>query len=200
MQAWRRGDHDAGRRLVERHFDSVYRFFANKVPDGVDDLIQQTFEACVRDASSLRDDGSFRAFLFTIARRRLAADLDRRIKSRSRDAGLDDSFAVEQLSPGTVVARKDEDRLMLRALRQIPLDLQIALELHYWENMSSREVGEVLGLADGTVRSRLRRGRSLLLGTLAELAREGGHRPSTSDDLERWARRVRECVFPPSGE
>ena len=47
LTAWRAGDREAGEALFERHYASVERFFLNKVRQGVNDLIQSTFLACV---------------------------------------------------------------------------------------------------------------------------------------------------------
>ena len=43
LQKWSDGDASAGNQLFNRHFDPVCRFFANKVSEDVDDLIQKTF-------------------------------------------------------------------------------------------------------------------------------------------------------------
>ena len=51
---------------------------------------------------------------------------------------------------------------MLAALNGLPLDLQIALELYYWEELSVVEVAAVLEVPEGTVKSRLHRARQLL--------------------------------------
>ncbi|WP_420829612.1 RNA polymerase sigma factor [Nannocystis pusilla] len=57
------------RALFERHFESVYRFFCNKVPRDADDLVQETFLECVGAKERFRQDASFRTFLFAIARK-----------------------------------------------------------------------------------------------------------------------------------
>ena len=46
VDAWRSGDRAAGKRLFERHYSGVARFFRNKVGEGEGDLIQRTFLAC----------------------------------------------------------------------------------------------------------------------------------------------------------
>ena len=47
LRDWRAGDDGAGNRLVRRHFDSIYRFFENKVREGADEMTQRTFLGCV---------------------------------------------------------------------------------------------------------------------------------------------------------
>ena len=58
---------------------------------------------------------------------------------------------------------------MGEALRRIPLELQVALELYYWEGMAGPELAAALDLPEGTVRTRLRRGRQLVREQLTEL-------------------------------
>ena len=48
------------------------------------------------------------------------------------------------------------------ALRRLPVDLQLVVELHYWEDHSTAEIAALLELAQGTVKSRLRRAREAL--------------------------------------
>ena len=68
LQAWIDGDSRAGSVLVRRHFDSLYRFFANKASGYEEDLIQQTFMASVEAKDAFRGESTFRAYLFGLAR------------------------------------------------------------------------------------------------------------------------------------
>lgn len=67
LERWRTGDAAAGQELLRRHFRSIYAFFANKVSGPPDDLIQETFRACVEARGRIREGSSFRAYLLTIA-------------------------------------------------------------------------------------------------------------------------------------
>ncbi len=95
-----------------------------------------------------------------------------------------------------VLARKHEHRLLLRALRSMPLHDQIALELYSWEQLTGAEVGQVLGVPENTARTRLRRARLELTRRIDALAEDTAARRSTVDDLERWAASVREALAP----
>lgn len=195
LEAWRGGDTRAGAALFDRHFDALYRFFRNKVGDGADDLIHDTFLACLV-GPAFRGESSFRTYLFAIARNALIAHLRKVGRSRTEvDIG---EISVVDLapSPSSVVARRREQRLLLEALRRIPLDLQIALELYYWEDLSGPDLAVVLGVPEGTVRSRLRRAREVLDAQLSALAEDPDVLASTSTDLESWARRLRDSVHP----
>ena len=95
-------------------------------------------------------------------------------------------------SPSAVIAVHEEQRLLLEALRRIPLDCQVVLELYYWEDMVAPELAEVLGIPEGTARSRLRRARELLNQKMRLLARSPSLLKTTLSDLEHWVRSLRE--------
>ncbi len=187
LEAWRDGDAAAGSELFERHFDAVYRFLRGKAEVAVEDLVQQTFLACVKRRDALRSGAGFRTYLFTVARHELFEHWRQRAR-RAGDVEVGEvSLADLATSPSGVIARQAEHKLLLRALRAIPLDLQIALELHYWEGMAGPELAEVLGIPEGTVRSRLRRAREALETAMAELADDPQTLESTRSDFDKWA-------------
>jgi RNA polymerase sigma factor (sigma-70 family) len=187
LHAWRAGDESAGSALFDRHFDPLYRFFRNKVGDGVDDLVQQTLLACVQGRERFREDSSFRTYLFATARNVLYQHFDR----HTRDAARVDYGTVSVIdlgeSPSRVVAARAEQRVLAAALRSVPLDDQIALELYYWEGMTGPELAEALGLAEPAVRSRLRRALERLREKIAALAATPAELESITGDLDGWA-------------
>jgi RNA polymerase sigma-70 factor (ECF subfamily) len=168
LDAWRGGDNAAGDELVSRHWASIARFFRAKVGDDGADLISQTFLACVAHKDRIAGD-NIKAYLFGVARRRLADHVRRRVRGPAID------FAVSSLvdlrtGPETALARRERSELLRDGLARIPLDDQIALELAYFEAMSTREIASVLEIPENTVRSRLSRARDKLRAALAELA------------------------------
>ena len=194
LDAWRDGDQRAGNELFNRHFDSICRFFANKAPNEVDDLIQRTFLACVESRDRYRGEASFRGYLFGVARnvlRRYYRD------KRYHDARFDPLVvSVHDLGPGPslLIADKREQEILLAALRRLPMDHQITLELYYWENMSGSELAQVLDIPEGTVRGRIRRAKQLLEAALAEIAESPQQLESTVANLDSWARSLRQRV------
>lgn len=187
LDAWRGGDATAGSELFARHFDAVCRFFRNKVAEGTDDLIQRTFLAMVESRDRFRGDSSFRTYLFTVARNELFAHLRKSGREQARFDPLEQSVYDLGPTPTTMVAQRKEQRLLLEALRRVPLDLQVALELFYWEDMSASELARMLELPEGTVRTRLRDGRLKLLVVVDKLRDEPRALPTTESDVDRWA-------------
>lgn len=191
LVSWSRGDRRAGNRLFQRHFDAIYRFFAAKVRGGVDDLIQRTFLALSERAASLPADIEVRPYLFGIARHVLY----RRFREDCRDGRYFDALvtSVADLggSPSQIASEREQVRLLHAALQAIPVEHQIVLELYFWEDMSAAAIATVLEVPEGTVRSRIRRARELLLAALAAQASSPALLDSTLGDLEGWARRLR---------
>ncbi len=171
LDRWKDGDKDAGEELMQRHFDSLCNFFRSKVDTGVEDLVQDVLLRCVERREQFRGEASFRTYLFVIARRML---LDRLRREYRRPTPIDFSeVSLVDLgtTPSQAVARDQGRAALIAALRELPLDFQIAVELTYWENLSAPEVGRVLGINANTVRSRLSRARKALDHTLRELER-----------------------------
>ena len=189
LEQWRAGDRDAGNTLFERHFLVVCNFFRNKVADGVDDLIQRTFVTCLEIEGNFRGEGSFRSYLLGVARRVLF----RHFRELQRDgrtfAPLMTSVCDIDPSPSALVAQQREHARLLEALRRLPVDLQITLELYFWESMTMREIALVLEVPPGTAASRLRRAKAALH---TELQKDPTGLATTDDDLDRWAARIRE--------
>jgi RNA polymerase sigma-70 factor (ECF subfamily) len=189
LAQWRSGDAAAGNLLFERHFESVYRFFRHKVGADALDLVQKTFLVCVESRDRFRAQSSFRTYLFAIARNQLFAYWRAAARAPDLDEG---STSLHELSPSpsAIALKRHEDRRLLEALRTIPLELQVILELFYWEELSGAEVAEVLGVPEGTARSRLRRACKALVDRLQALE-PIGDLPATATDFDTWADSLR---------
>ena len=159
---WRAGDRTAGGRLIDRHSALVLRFFQTKTGADAEDLVQRTFLRTVERKDSIRDLASFRAYLLATARTVLIDHFRRRTRHGHRFDSLQTSVADLDPSPSRLVAQRRERERLGEALRQIPLELQVALELYYWEGFAGPELAAALELPEGTVRTRLRRARQLL--------------------------------------
>ncbi|MBK7827364.1 sigma-70 family RNA polymerase sigma factor [Nannocystis sp.] len=195
LASWRGGDQRAGRALFARHVDGVSRFFFSKVSSGVDDLVQRSFLGLLERSAEIPSGVVVRAYLFGIARNLLL----RRFRDEYRDGRYIDelttSVADLGITPSVLHDQRKQLALLYSALQALPLDLQIAVELFYWEELAAGEIGSVLGVPEGTVRSRLRRARELLAQQLQTLG-PGLGEPSI-EDIERWARELRDRIGRP---
>lgn len=189
MRAWREGDHGSGQILFKRHYRGVVRFFANKVSESPHDLAQETFMACVKGRDRIRSEGSFRSYLFGVAYKVLSGYL----RSKYSLSGDQSSISLCDLNPGpsTLMRRLEQDHLLLDALRRLPLDLQVVIELRYWEKMSSAEISPVLGVSASAIRDRLQKGRLLLKQSMLKSTPGPSRTDARESDIEVWAEEIR---------
>jgi RNA polymerase sigma factor (sigma-70 family) len=187
--SWCAGDKQAGRALFNRYFGAIARFFANKVGPEADDLVQETFATFFAAGERVREPERLRSYLFGVAYNLLRAHYRQRHGLAEVEL---ESRSIHDLSPGPSTAlRGDEQQQLLgEALIRIPLELQIVVELSYWEELDSSEIGRALGLPAATVRTRLRRARQLLAEQIDTLPGSHEARTRVDEALDAWASRV----------
>lgn len=176
LDAWRAGDAASGRELFRRHAAAVQRFFRSKLGPEREDLIQRTFLACLESRDRVRDGSSFRTFLLGVARHKLYDHLERMQGPAGRfDPLVSTAMDLAAASPSAVVEREQTRDAVLDAMQRLPIELQLVLELHYWEELDTAAIAEVLDIPRGTVKTRLMRARERLRESLAtpEAAEDG---------------------------
>jgi RNA polymerase sigma factor (sigma-70 family) len=191
LEAWKLGDRAAGQELFSRYFGTVRRFFANKVRDDPEELIQTTFLACIEAHARVTNVDNFRAYLLGIARNLLRKHWERQV-GRGRTDDIDE-VAIADLGagPSSVLARDQRERRLLDALRHVSLADQEILELYYWEQLSGPELAAVLEIPESSARSRLRRAKLALGKEYRRLERFAGAPESSDEDIEQWAANTR---------
>jgi len=189
LDEWEAGDRKKGYALLERHLVSLHRFFANKAdPEDVEDLIQQTFLACLERHEYTVS--SFKTYLFDIAANVLMHYRRPQRHHEPFDPAIHSSADVSFDLPMMVVAR-NEHLALLVALHKIPLYLKTVIELYYWENLDVSMIGEILELPQYTVRARLRRAREALRAELQVYAEPEATRDNLPRDLDRGVDSIR---------
>lgn len=195
LEAWREGDRGAGERLATRYFGLLTRFFLNKVrdPDDAADLVSETFLGCTAGRDRIDDGGSLRSYVFAVAMNRLRGYFRKQVKRRREISDFEDVCVASALprSPVSMIARAQEGKLLVRALRRLKLDQQIVLELHFFEGLRGPEIADLLGIPAATIYTKLRRGKEQLFGLVHEMAGDPALAESTVIGIDTWARLVR---------
>ncbi|MBA3998537.1 MAG: RNA polymerase subunit sigma-24 [Candidatus Accumulibacter sp.] len=175
------GDAPAFTTLVRRYQERVFRFVLRLcgTRDEALDLTQETFMKAHQALPGWRPEAQFRTWLFSIAHNATLDVLRRRQRVIFVPLAADspDDAVAQRPDPG---ARPDErcaDRqriaLLDRALRELPAEQREILWLRELEDMSYGEIAAALGIAEGTVKSRLARARAAALA---------GYRRHTGED------------------
>jgi RNA polymerase sigma-70 factor (ECF subfamily) len=191
LDGWRSGDARAGEQLFDRHADAVARFFENKVREGAEDLTQATFLRMIEGRDRVRHGSVFRGFVLGIARNVLREHLRELARGRNVDPEVE---SMAELAPGptTVAGVKQEQRLLLEALRRLPVDAQIILEFHYWEGLKTHDIAAIMDQIPSTVRGQLVKARKQLAAIMEALAASPDLLASTLGGLDGWAAELRE--------
>ena len=190
LARWRDGDQDAGQELFARYFDDVYRFFDTKCDRDIDELVQSTFLACVRSRDQFRGDSSFRTYVYTIARHELYKLYRRRQRHDDRLDFLVTSVAELVTTPRSRIAKGQDHRRLLDALCSLPVETQMLLELHYWEDLDMAALATIFEAPAATIRTRLHRARKALRDRLEQSDAAPTAALTSLEDLDGWARRL----------
>jgi RNA polymerase sigma-70 factor, ECF subfamily len=173
----RQGDAEAFRVLVELFADRVMRVMVSVLHCDramAEDLSQEVFLRVHKALPAFDGEGRFVAWLHTIAmnvaiteyRRRRTQKRDRRTLSIDAPiAGTDDLYvtpAGREVDPGERAHQHEFLARVRECVQRLPDEFRTCVVLRDMESLSYEEIGEALGIAPGTVRSRIHRGRLLL--------------------------------------
>lgn len=154
--------------------DSLYGYALALARDRADaeDLVQDTFYRALKAAGSFEAGTNRKAWLFTILRNAWFHKL--RVRRRSIEVSLAvvdvdiASIAIdESMGAGDRLERLEEQNIVREAIQQLPPAFREIILLREFEELSYKEIAEVLGCAEGTVMSRLARSRAALRTILA---------------------------------
>ncbi len=172
-----RGDPAAFRELVERYADGVLRYLTHMTAsrDQAEDLFQETFKKVHEKAHTYRGP-AFKSWLFTIATRAAIDHVRRRRRTamlsldQETDCGQESGSAlVESISaegapdPAEELVREERKQQVREAVASLPVKQRATLVLAYYQQLSYREVADVMGCSLGTVKTQMSRA----LATLA---------------------------------
>lgn len=159
VQRVARGEQQAFLALYDRHAARVHALTLRILSDPMlaEEVTQDTFmKLWSRARMYLSERGSFLVWLLTIARR---TALDR-LRLEARRPLLSDSNDPEELWPSLPDQSQDADearwKSMYFAVRALPREQQMVVELAYYQGLSQSEIAEELGWPLGTVKTRLR--------------------------------------------
>jgi RNA polymerase sigma-70 factor (ECF subfamily) len=168
VHAVRRGEARAADRLLARYLRPC-RAVALAVTGSeadADDVCQEALAVAVERIDECREPDKFGRWLMQIVRNRARNVM--RAHAGRRTVPLDDMTPGPGLSPAADLERSELRDRLLEALAAIPEQLREVVLLHDLEGWKHREIGERLGLPEGTVRSHLHHARRRLREILAE--------------------------------
>ena len=184
MMRFQGGDRDAFAALVRRHKTAVYNFVLRQVrlPSVAEDLVQDVFVKVVQSAADFKHEARFSTWTYAIARNvcidhlrkmslRRHPSLDQRAASDDADgptlgermADSRPGASVERSAMGTEVGQ-----LITRAVEALPPDQREVFLLREIANIPFKEIADIVGVPENTVKSRMRYALERLQQALAE--------------------------------
>lgn len=179
MSVLQNGEPEALNILQRRHGERIYHYLLKFTRDvhAAEDLRQETFLRVYRSRHSYRRIAKFTTWLFTIAGNLARTEYRKRQRGRfiltygDRGAdGLEWEAPDERHVPEQRIDQKLEAERVVKAIDRLPERFKEVVILRGIEDLTYDEIQQVTGIPLGTVKSRIHRGRTLLIRMLAESA------------------------------
>lgn len=169
----RDGDLDQLGVLFERHHRRLYNFFLRMTSsvDLSEDLVQEVFFRMLKYRHTYRGDSIFTVWMFRIARN-VRIDVLKKKKLESDDEAMPDEQAAVELNPGEKMERKQTHHLVHLALARLGSEDREVLLLSRFQDMKYKEIADILGCLEGTVKARVHRAVKRLREVFFELSGE----------------------------
>jgi RNA polymerase sigma-70 factor, ECF subfamily len=182
-----KGDEDAFTLMYRRHQAALYRFALRMTGHAwaSEEIVQDVFMTLMREPKKYDvERGPLAAYLFGIARNRVMKHLERLPREVPLDEDTEQSSrnglrVVNNSTPMHWVEQRERARQVRAAVLDLPAEFREAVVLCELEELSYEEAAQMIGCPIGTIRSRLHRGRALLLAKL-EILRDAPRRFSAA--------------------
>ena len=176
-----RGDQDAISELYEKTYNQVYRTVKAMAADedAVLDIVQDSYVKAFQSLDQLDEPENFRAWMKRIATNK-AKDYFKKKRPvlfsemvSKDDEEIDFQDDRTENLPEAVIDRQETTRLIGEMLQTLSEDQRIVIGMFYYEQMSVKEIAQILGCSENTVKSRLNYGRKKVEAQVLDLEKRG---------------------------
>jgi RNA polymerase sigma-70 factor (ECF subfamily) len=160
-------------------FDQLYNHACWLTGDRIDaeDLVQETYAKALKGFGAFAEGTNLRAWMFRILRNTFLTSRSglaaRNTEYLEDDVAKTDQAVAHELTPEVLMLRSQSEQALFAALESLPVSYRQIILLCEVEEMSYREIAQVLDVPLGTVMSRLSRARSALRAALGASVNEG---------------------------
>lgn len=167
------GEENSLKMLIDKHTSSIYNF-SKRFTDSscAEDITQDVFIKVWKNIDKFNFEKSqFKTWLFTIARNTITDYLRKKkyiaFSNLDGEESFVDSIEDENILPDEVLQRFQDKELLLGKIEELPDNYKTVLTLYYVEDMTFKDIGEVLNKPLNTVKSYHYRALSLLRDKMA---------------------------------
>ncbi|WP_266221794.1 RNA polymerase sigma factor [Paraliomyxa miuraensis] len=184
LRQWRAGDRQAGDVLIRRHYAYALGLARRRLANG-DDAVEATQHAMailVQKQEVIEED--FRQYLGRVVYFSVLTQTKRR---RHKPLRNEEAAAAPARGASTALAQKEEEKLMIKALRSLPIDDQLVFYYEFVGERTRTEIAELLGLPPKGIYRRVHAAKKRLEARLRTF-RDSPVRQNTLGGLETWLR------------
>ena len=172
MVRYQRGDRQAFTVLVRRHQSALYNFAVRQIgaPPTAEEVVQEAFVRVVQNAAEFKHEARFTTWIYTIVRNLCIDHLRKRAlrrhpsldeaSARSSDGGDGPSLGERIEDPRASVEREATGRELAvkiaEAVQALPEDQREVFLLREGSNLPFKEIAQITGVSENTVKSRMR--------------------------------------------
>ena len=172
-----KGEEEAFTLLYRRHQAAMYRFALRMTGStwAAEEIVQDVFMTLMRDPKKYdATRGALGAFLYGVARNRVMKHLERlprevALEEKNEDGTGSGIVLQDASTPAIWLERRERIRQVRNAVQELPAEFREAVVLCELEELSYEEAAQMAGCPIGTIRSRLHRGKALLMAKLEML-------------------------------
>jgi RNA polymerase sigma-70 factor (ECF subfamily) len=169
-----KGDEDAFTLVYRRHQAPIYRFALRMTGSAwaAEEIVQDVFMTLIRDPKKYDARlGTVSAFLYGVARNRVLKYRERlprevALEEKNEDGTGPGVILQDTVTPAVWAEKRERSAQVRAAVLELPDEFREAVVLCELQDMSYEEAAAIIGCPIGTIRSRLHRGRTLLLAKL----------------------------------
>ena len=174
------GDRAAFGTLIERYWDHLFRWLCRLAhdPSLAEDLCQETFMKAFAAVNRFQPGSNFRAWLFRIGHNNF---VNQRRTLKHQRQPLVPEIAETPNGPVGDILSKEALQVVGEAIRKLPSDFRAALLLRIEDDLSFREIAEILDITEETARWRVFKARQKLMTVLSsDFLPHGSEKPKAS--------------------
>ena len=204
------GDESAFGTLVQNHQKGVHALIWRKISDfhHAEELTQDTFLQAYKKLGTLKDHNHFSGWLYVIANRLSINWLQRNkptmqsLEDTPVEEVEESSYKHYMFNQRETEAAEHRSETVKNLLKELPESERTVVTLHYLGEMTTKEIGNFLGVSVNTIKSRLRRGRERLQEAESLVSDVLGSVQLPADLTERIMRQVADInpIVPPAGK
>ena len=176
IQNAQNGDRQAFESLYKQRYMQVYILALSilKDPDKAEDVLQDTFISVYNKIDTLKEAAAFPTWLFRIAINHCKSLMRKREEMIFKEGDYVDTFDIideknERIFPVSYLEQKEKKAFIMALVNDLPIQQRTALFLFYYNDLSIKEIAQIMGANENTIKNRLFLSKRKIKGRIEKL-------------------------------